>query len=175
MNMQTPVISMANLSVAFFGRTVLNGIDLEIPGNSITIIIGPSGSGKTTLLRAVNRLNEEFAGCSSSGTVRIEVSGTMVDIYADLHLSKLRRVAGMVFQSPNVFPLSIRKTCSPLSRSCIPSAALNGMNAWNRHLKPNSGMRFATGWMTVADTLGRAAATPVPGKDAGAFTQDITA
>lgn len=53
MNMQTPVISMANLSVAFFGRTVLNGIDLEIPGNSITIIIGPSGSGKTTLLRAV--------------------------------------------------------------------------------------------------------------------------
>lgn len=83
-NMQAPAISVTNLSVAFFGRTILDGITTDVPGNSITMIIGPSGSGKTTLLRAVNRLNEEFAGCSNSGAVRIEVSGRMVDIYSDL-------------------------------------------------------------------------------------------
>ncbi|HPX19526.1 MAG TPA: phosphate ABC transporter ATP-binding protein [Deltaproteobacteria bacterium] len=151
--MQTPVISMANLSVAFFGRTVLNGIDLEIPGNSITIIIGPSGSGKTTLLRAVNRLNEEFAGCSSSGTIWIEVSETMADIYADLHLSKLRRVAGMVFQSPNVFPLSIRKNL------LAPLKVMHSLSRSQRHERMEQALKEAELWDEVCDRLDDSALT----------------
>ena len=35
---------------------VLDGIDLEIPANKITIILGRSGCGKTTLLRLVSGL-----------------------------------------------------------------------------------------------------------------------
>ncbi|MFY8062942.1 MAG: ATP-binding cassette domain-containing protein, partial [Usitatibacteraceae bacterium] len=33
------------------GVPVLNGIDLDIPGDRITAIIGPSGTGKSTLIR----------------------------------------------------------------------------------------------------------------------------
>ena len=35
---------------------VLNGIDLDIPANKITVILGRSGCGKTTLLRLVSGL-----------------------------------------------------------------------------------------------------------------------
>ena len=48
---------------------VLNGIDLSIPANKITVILGRSGCGKTTLLRLVSGLEEtdkgEILGASS--------------------------------------------------------------------------------------------------------------
>lgn len=37
---------------------VLDGIDLNIPANKITIILGRSGCGKTTLLRLVSGLEK---------------------------------------------------------------------------------------------------------------------
>lgn len=42
--------------------TVLNGIHLQIPEKSITVILGRSGCGKTTLLRIVGGLEEADAG-----------------------------------------------------------------------------------------------------------------
>lgn len=46
------------------GRTlpVLNGINLELPENTITVILGRSGCGKTTLLRLVGGLEEPDEG-----------------------------------------------------------------------------------------------------------------
>lgn len=41
---------------------VLNGIHLQIPEKSITVILGRSGCGKTTLLRLVGGLEEPDAG-----------------------------------------------------------------------------------------------------------------
>lgn len=41
---------------------VLNGINLQIPENSITVILGRSGCGKTTLLRIVGGLENADAG-----------------------------------------------------------------------------------------------------------------
>lgn len=41
---------------------VLNGINLQIPGRSITVILGRSGCGKTTLLRLVGGLEDVDAG-----------------------------------------------------------------------------------------------------------------
>lgn len=41
---------------------VLNGINLQIPERSITVILGRSGCGKTTLLRIVGGLEEPDAG-----------------------------------------------------------------------------------------------------------------
>src|SRR3546814_4204763 len=38
-------------------RTVLSGIDLEVPRGSITAVLGPSGSGQSTLDRTSTRLN----------------------------------------------------------------------------------------------------------------------
>lgn len=46
------------------GRTlaVLNGINLKLPENTITVILGRSGCGKTTLLRLVGGLEEPDEG-----------------------------------------------------------------------------------------------------------------
>ncbi len=41
---------------------VLNGVNLQIPRESITVILGRSGCGKTTLLRVVGGLEEPDAG-----------------------------------------------------------------------------------------------------------------
>lgn len=34
-------------------RTILSGIDLQLPRGSVTVVLGPSGAGKSTLLNAV--------------------------------------------------------------------------------------------------------------------------
>lgn len=103
-------IQMAGLHVSFGGKPILRDLTLPFPVRTISVLIGRSGSGKTTLLRALNRLNECFTGCETSGTVRMKVDDAFVDVYQNgLPLAELRRRVGMVFQSPNVLPVSIAK------------------------------------------------------------------
>lgn len=100
-----------NLSVSFHGRKAVNGINASLPSDGITVLIGRSGSGKTTFLRALNRLNETFDGHEGSGSIRLLLGGEMKDIYSSgiLTPTELRRKVGMVFQTPNPLPLSIRR------------------------------------------------------------------
>ena len=44
------------------GRTILSGLNLEVPAGSITAVLGPSGSGKSTLLAALTGELEPAAG-----------------------------------------------------------------------------------------------------------------
>ena len=99
------------LCVSFNGEEVLHGITTDIPRHGITVLLGRSGSGKTTLLRALNRLNESFAGYVGTGTVRLAIGGGMKPVYGSEapDLTRIRRSVGMVFQSPNPLPLSLRK------------------------------------------------------------------
>ena len=69
------------LRVSFNGETVLRGITADIPRHGVTVLLGRSGSGKTTLLRALNRLNESFAGYEGEGEVRLAIMGGMRPIY----------------------------------------------------------------------------------------------
>ncbi|WP_307853815.1 ABC transporter ATP-binding protein [Streptomyces tagetis] len=50
------------VTVGYGGRTVLDGLDAEIPPGVITTIIGPNGCGKSTLLRTLARLLKPTAG-----------------------------------------------------------------------------------------------------------------
>ena len=105
-----PVVAFDGFSLRFGGRTVLDGIRLEALPGQITVLIGPSGSGKTTLLRSVNRLNELYPGCETSGALRLRLGGRSVDVNRDaVDLPLLRRRAAMVFQTPNVLPVSIER------------------------------------------------------------------
>jgi phosphate transport system ATP-binding protein len=99
------------LCVAFGGRKALREVDCDLPSRSITVVIGRSGSGKTTLLRALNRLNECFPGCETRGEVRLRLRNGWVSAYAPdaPPLEELRRSVGMVFQTPNVLPMSVER------------------------------------------------------------------
>jgi iron complex transport system ATP-binding protein len=50
--------AVVSMSGVFYGypntaRTVLSGIELEVPRNAVTAILGPNGTGKTTLLHLI--------------------------------------------------------------------------------------------------------------------------
>lgn len=101
------------LSVAFHERTILHDITLDIPAEGITVLLGRSGSGKTTFLRALNRLNECLPSCRTSGEAELRLGGglrrSMPDARERPHSPTCAARVGMVFQTPNILPASIRQ------------------------------------------------------------------
>lgn len=99
------------LRVSFGEREILHGVDVRFPANRVSVILGRSGSGKSTLLRSLNRLNECFDGYQGEGEVRVLLDGALVPVEGEgaPALTELRRRVGMVFQSPNPLPVSIRR------------------------------------------------------------------
>lgn len=77
---------------------VLDGVELEIKHGEITALIGPSGAGKTSLIRLLNRLDDPFSG---------EVLYRARPI-AEYPVRELRRQVGFVFQTPVMFPGTVR-------------------------------------------------------------------
>ena len=47
------IIELKNITKAFDGEPVLQGINLDIYDNEFITLLGPSGCGKTTLLRLI--------------------------------------------------------------------------------------------------------------------------
>jgi polar amino acid transport system ATP-binding protein len=89
-------LRIEGLHKSFGALEVLRGIDLVIAEHEVVCLIGASGSGKSTLLRCINLLESIDAG-------RIVVEGE--DITADgVHLDRIRRHIGIVFQAFNLFP-----------------------------------------------------------------------
>ena len=87
---------------AYYGPLqALRGIDIDFPANEVTAIIGPSGSGKSTVVRCINRMHEEIPGAHAEGSVTLDDT----DVYgADIDVTSVRRMIGMVFQKANPFP-----------------------------------------------------------------------
>ncbi len=93
-----------HLHVHYGGFCALRDIDMEIRERCVTAIIGPSLSGKSSLLRAFNRLNDLIPSARTMGSVFLDG----LDIYQPgIDVVELRRRVGMVFQTPNPFPLSV--------------------------------------------------------------------
>jgi len=82
----------------------LSDVSFEIQDRTITAIIGPSGCGKSSLLRIFNRMNDLIPGARVEGQVLLD-STSIYEKTTDA--DALRKRVGMVFQKPNVFPLSI--------------------------------------------------------------------
>lgn len=84
-------------------KHALKNINLDIYKNKVTAFIGPSGCGKSTLLRCFDRMNDLVDGCKIEGDIQFlgKDINTINTIY-------LRTKAGMVFQQPNPFPMSIK-------------------------------------------------------------------
>ena len=143
----TATVSLTDVSVSFFNQAVLQNASAFFPANKVSVLVGRSGSGKTTLLRTINRLNEEFPGCVTSGEVKVDFGQGPRDIYAEtgkkagtISLSELRLRVGMLFQTPNCFPVSVyRNIAMPLTLAAgvpageIPDkvrAALESVGLW---------------------------------------------
>ena len=92
-----------NLDLYYGDFHALKGISMEIPANKITAFIGPSGCGKSTFLKSLNRMNDLVEGCRITGDVYLGDE----NIYGNIDVNWLRKRVGMVFQSPNPFPMSI--------------------------------------------------------------------
>ena len=76
----------------------LAGVDLEIPRESLTVVMGPSGSGKSTLLYLLGGLDRPTAG-------NIHINGRQVEKLDENQLAAYRRnEIGFIFQSFNLVP-----------------------------------------------------------------------
>jgi phosphate transport system ATP-binding protein len=99
-----PKITVENLNFFYGTFQGLKNINLDVFENRVTAFIGPSGCGKSTLLRTFNRMYDLYPGQRAEG--RISMNGKNV-LDKDQDLNLLRSKAGMVFQKPTPFPMSI--------------------------------------------------------------------
>ena len=90
-----PIIAARDLSRAFDGRTVVDGLTFEVPAGTILGVIGPSGSGKTTTVRMltgtlgrtrgeVEVLGEDPRRFSRRARGRIAYMPQLFSLYTDL-------------------------------------------------------------------------------------------
>lgn len=97
-------ISVKNLTVWYGRQQALKDITVDIPEKKMTAIIGPSGCGKTTLLKSFNRLVELQDGVHLSGEVWVDGENIL---NGKVELTQLRKKMGLLFQKPQVLPMSI--------------------------------------------------------------------
>src|SRR6202167_2138629 len=99
----SPVIAFDGVSIAFEGRTILDGISFELPKGETKAIFGVAGSGKSTILKLALGLMKPDSG-------HIHVLGEDVTQMREEDLFDLRRKIGMVFQESALFDsLTVRE------------------------------------------------------------------
>jgi len=81
------------------GRPILENVSLAIPAGSSVSIVGESGAGKSTLLSLL-------AGLYLPDRGRILVDGRDL---REMGLLELRRLTGVVFQTPHLFDASVEE------------------------------------------------------------------
>jgi len=97
------IIEAKNLNLWYGTNHALKDININITQKEITALIGPSGCGKSTFLRTLNRMNDLIEDCKIEGEILLN----NINIYKDIDVNILRKKVGMVFQKPNLFPMSI--------------------------------------------------------------------
>jgi len=93
---ENPIIRIRDLVFRRGRRTILDGINMDIPRGSIVAFMGPSGAGKTTILRLITgQLRPD------EGTV--EVNGQLISEMSDRELHAFRRNIGVLLQDGALF------------------------------------------------------------------------
>ena len=150
---QAKTIEARALNLYYGDFHAVENVTITIEPNKVTALIGSSGCGKTTFLRSLNRMHELTPGARVEGQITLDGQ----DIYAKgVDPVEVRRLVGMVFQSPNPFPtMSIYENVAAglnLSASKVKKAdkddvverALRGAHLWeevkDRLDKPGTGL-----------------------------------
>ncbi len=87
-----PLIRIRGLRTVLNGKTIFDGVDLDIPRGCVTAVMGPSGTGKTTLMRHITGQLRPDAG-------EIVVDGQSVWKLGRDALFDLREKIGYLFQN----------------------------------------------------------------------------
>ncbi len=101
-NKEEVIFEAKNLNLYYGDKKALKDINIEIYKNKVTAFIGPSGCGKSTFLRCFNRMNDLIENTKIEGEIKYKGNNIL-----DVNPIYLRTKVGMVFQSPNPFPMSI--------------------------------------------------------------------
>lgn len=86
------LVRIRGLKTALGGKTIFDGVDLDIPRGKISAIMGPSGTGKTTLMRHITGQLMPDAG-------EVVVDGKNVARLSRDDLFDLRERIGYLFQN----------------------------------------------------------------------------
>ncbi|MGW2687916.1 ABC transporter ATP-binding protein [Streptomyces sp. NPDC001414] len=128
-----PAVRLRGLTRSFGDRTVLDGIDLDLPAGQFTALLGHSGSGKSTLLRALAGLDHAVRG---SGELRAPERVSVV--FQDSRLLPWQRVLDNV-----VLGLD-GKDARDRGRSALDEVGLGGRErAWPGELSGGEAQRAA--------------------------------
>ncbi|MBK8091145.1 MAG: ABC transporter ATP-binding protein [Verrucomicrobiaceae bacterium] len=102
---------------------VLKGIDLEVRGGDITMLVGPSGCGKTTLISII-------AGTLAADEGSLQVLGEDLRKMSSAQITRFRaRNIGFIFQAFNLIPTL---TCA--ENISVP-LLIQGQSAWKAEKK----------------------------------------
>jgi len=92
-------IRFDNVSMAFNGRPVFDGLGFSIPGGKISAIVGQSGSGKTTIFNLLLRLLDPTNG-------KILINNQPLESVDE---KQLKKMMGLIPQDPFIFNCSLRE------------------------------------------------------------------
>ncbi|MEW6404459.1 MAG: ABC transporter ATP-binding protein [Chloroflexota bacterium] len=105
------------------GTTVraLDGVDLDVPAHTLSVVMGPSGSGKSSLLYLLGGLDRPTGGA-------ISINGERLDQMDENALAHFRRkTVGFIFQSFNLVSSmsALENVAFPMQFAGIPAAQRN--------------------------------------------------
>ncbi len=92
MNATSPIIDLRDVRYSVGGRTIFDGLDMQVLRGQVTAVMGPSGTGKTTLLRLIT-------GQATADSGSIDVAGVAVTRSSRSQLYAMRQRMGMLFQN----------------------------------------------------------------------------
>ena len=91
------MIKITNLTKAFSGQKVLDGLNVTIKKGEVLALVGASGAGKSTFLRSLNYLEQSDYGSIAIDNFKVDFQNITKEVL------ELRRKLAMVFQQFNLF------------------------------------------------------------------------
>ncbi len=93
---ENPAIEFVGVKKAFGSNKVLNGLDMALPDDQISMILGPSGTGKSVCIKHIVGLLYPDDG-------DVLVHGESVPMMGDDQLYAMRQRCGLLFQDGALF------------------------------------------------------------------------
>lgn len=90
--MESKLLTANKVVAGYHKKIIVNGIDIEIPSNKISVIIGANACGKSTLLKTMARLIKPISG-------EVALDNKEINSLPSKHLA---RILGLLPQSPVV-------------------------------------------------------------------------